>query len=327
MTHPYEALSPDRMLDAVEQAGYVPDGHVMALNSYENRVVQVGIERPVPGFLVAKFYRPDRWSDAQILEEHRFALQLAAAEIPVVAPLRNAEGETLLASDGFRFALYPRQGGRRPDLEDLDRLEWIGRFIGRLHQTGRAQAFEHRPTLTVDGYGGEAARFLIGSPLLPDGFRPRYRELTEQLLARARQVFAATAARGLRLHGDCHASNILWTDAGPHFVDLDDCRTGPAIQDLWMLLHGDRAEMTLQMSCLLDGYRVFSDFDPRELHLIEPLRTLRLMHYAAWLARRWTDPAFPLAFPWFGTQAYWSGHLADLEQQALAMEAEPLSLL
>ena len=326
MSHPYETLSPDRMLDAVEHAGYRPDGHVLALNSYENRVVQIGIDDEQTRFLVGKFYRPDRWGDAQILEEHAFALELAAAEIPVVAPLRGADRVTLFHFEGFRFALYPRQGGRRPDLEDLDRLEWIGRFIGRIHRSGTARAFEHRPTLTPAGYGGEAVRFLTRSALLPEEFRRHYRELTERLLARVDEVFAAAAARSLRLHGDCHAGNILWTDTGPHFVDLDDCRNGPAIQDLWMLLHGDRAEMTVQMSCLLEGYRVFMDFDARELHLIEPLRTLRLIHYAAWLARRWSDPAFPRAFPWFGTHAYWSGHLQDLEQQVLAIEAEPLSL-
>lgn len=327
MSHPYDTLSPDLMLDAVELAGFVPDGHILALNSYENRVMQIGIDAGERReFLVAKFYRPDRWSDEQVLEEHAFSLQLAAAEIPVVAPLRNAAGETLLRHQGFRFALFPRQGGRRPDLEDLDRLEWIGRFIGRIHQTGASRGFEHRPTLTPSGYGGEAARFLIDEGLLPDEFRRHYRELTAQLLARVDRAFAEIAPETIRLHGDCHAGNILWTDQGPHFVDLDDCRNGPAIQDLWMLLHGDRAEMSLQMSCLLDGYRTFMDFSARELRLIEPLRTLRLIHYAGWLARRWSDPAFPLAFPWFGSHAYWSGHLQDLEQQLHAMEAEPLQL-
>ncbi len=327
MSHPYENLSPDLMLDAVERAGFVPDGHIMALNSYENRVVQIGVEyEDRSDFLVAKFYRPDRWSDVQILEEHTFALQLAAAEIPVVAPLRLADEKTLLSHEGFRFALYPRQGGRRPDLEDLDRLEWIGRFIGRIHQTGAARPFAHRPTLTPAVYGGEAAGFLIDNELLPVEFRQHYRELTERLMIQVEQAFTELAPKAICLHGDCHASNILWTDQGPHFVDLDDCRNGPAIQDLWMLLHGDRAEMTLQMSCLLDGYRTFMDFRPRELGLIEPLRTMRLIHYAGWLARRWTDPAFPLAFPWFGNNTYWSGHLQDLEQQAMAMEAEPLHL-
>jgi len=324
--HPYAALSPDTVLDAVEQAGHRPDGHLLALNSYENRVYQVGVEDAAP--LVVKFYRPGRWSDEAIQEEHDFAAALAEAEIPVVAPLRGPEGESLLRHAGFRFALFPRRGGRTPDLDDPDHLEWLGRYLGRIHELGAARAFAHRPLLDVEGYAGTAARLLLDGGWLPPELAHRYRAVTDALLGRSRAVFdALSGVRWIRLHGDCHPGNILWTDAGPHFVDLDDCRMGPAIQDLWMLLSGEREERALQLAYLREGYETFHALDPREVALIEPLRALRMIHYAGWLARRWDDPAFPLAFPWFNSPQYWQDHVASLEVQLGALDELPLPLL
>lgn len=323
MTHPYEALTPEMMLDAVADQGVVPDGHLLALNSYENRVFQVGIEDAEP--IIAKFYRPQRWSDASILEEHRFALALAADDIPVVAPWQNTDGQTLFEYRGFRFALFPRRGGRAPEPGDLNQLEWIGRFIGRIHLAGQARPFSHRPAVDPQSLGWDARKRVLESPLLPPHESGAYADITRDLLTRVKDAFGEIPAAPLRLHGDCHHGNILWTDQGPHFVDLDDCRNGPAVQDLWMLLNGDRRERTIQVSAMLDGYRVFRDFDTRELALIEPLRTLRMIHYAAWVAHRWTDPAFPTAFPWAESPHYWSQHVQDLREQQDAMNEPPLA--
>lgn len=323
MTHAYQRLSHERVLDAVESLGQLPDGHVLALNSYENRVFQIGIEDH-PG-VVGKFYRPGRWTDAAIREEHEFSLALAGQDIPVVPPLQF-DGESLFEYQGFRFTLFPRRGGRSPDLEDLDKLEWIGRFIGRIHLLGQSDRFHHRLTLDSESYGWRAHEQVLASPLLPQEYQAGYQAISEQLITLVEQRFAATAPAILRLHGDCHPGNILWTDAGPHFVDMDDSCNGPAVQDLWMLLSGERAEMTMQLDALLEGYRTFHDFNPAELELIEPLRTLRLLHYTAWLVRRWDDPAFPLAFPWFAEPGYWQDHLNDLEQQLLRMREPPLQL-
>lgn len=324
MSHAYAELSPDTVLDAVDAEGYLTDGRLLALNSYENRVFQIGLEND--GFIVAKFYRPERWSDAAIAEEHAFSLALAADEIPVVAPLQNAAGQSLHAHKGFRFALFPRQGGRYPNLDDPDHLEWLGRFLGRIHQLGATTDFKHRPQTDPQTLGREAADWLLASPLLPSDYRDHYQDLTDRLITRCEQAFNTVNPRQTRLHGDCHPSNVLWTDSGPHFVDMDDCRMGPAVQDLWMLISGDRADMTWQMDALLEGYRTFRDFDLKELALIEPLRTLRLIHYGCWLARRWEDPAFPLAFPWFGTPAYWEEQLANFEQQLIMLDQPTISL-
>ncbi len=306
----------------MESQGFEVNGTLLPLNSYENRVLQVGLEERPP--LIAKFYRPGRWTDEAILEDHAFSLELAAQEIPVVPPLVDSRGRSLFEHRGFRFALYPRQGGRSPNLEDPDNLEWIGRFIGRIHAAGASRTFRHRETLDVDSLGWQSIHWLRGSPLLPAEIAASYLSLAEDLLESIDQVFDGLDFRPLRLHGDCHPGNILWTDQGPHFVDMDDCRNGPAIQDLWMLLYGDRQEMTGQLAELLEGYRQFQDFDTRELALIEPLRSLRLIHYNAWLARRWDDPAFPRAFPWFGTPAYWQEQLAILQQQKEMLRQPPL---
>ncbi|MFA7097452.1 MAG: serine/threonine protein kinase [Gammaproteobacteria bacterium] len=322
---PYQDLTPDLILDAVESFGVRVSGSILALNSYENRVYQVGLEEGAP--LVAKFYRPGRWSDAAILEEHAFALELAGHEIPVVAPLQDAQGRTLLEYRGYRFALFPRRGGRWPELDNPDNLLWLGRFIGRIHAVGAARPFRHRPALTVESFGTESLHYLMEHGFVPKTLERVYHDLVEDLLGRIRAAFdEAGDVRRIRVHGDCHPGNILWTDHGPHFVDLDDCRTAPAIQDLWMLLSGDRTQMTIQLSDLLEGYEEFHEFDRRELRLIEPLRTLRMIHYSAWLARRWHDPAFPLNFPWFNTEKYWEEQVVFLREQAARLEEPVLQL-
>ena len=326
--HPYSRLTPDVVLNAVDSAGLRCDGRLLALNSYENRVYQVGLEDA--GLVVAKFYRPARWSDAQILEEHAFAAQLDAAEIPVVAP-SVVDGVTLLHAEGFRLAIYPRRGGRAPELEDGDTLEWLGRFIGRIHAVGATARFAHRPRLDIASFGDEPRAFLLASDRIPQDILPAWKAATEQALEAVRHAFTrAGEVRDIRLHGDCHAGNVLWTPStgnaagGPHFVDLDDSRMGPAVQDLWMLVSGDREMMGRQLGRMLKGYEDFMEFDDRELHLVEALRTLRLLHYSAWLASRWDDPAFPINFPWFGTARYWQDRVLELREQIAAMQEGPL---
>ncbi len=320
--HPYEALTPDLILDAVETLGLRCDGRLLALNSFENRVYQVGIEDAAP--VVVKFYRPQRWTRAQIEEEHAFALELAEAEIPVVAPVSHT-GRTLHEHAGFRFALYPKQRGRAPDLETEDTLTWMGRFLGRIHAVGAVRPFEHRRALDVEVLGAQPSAFVLERGFIPAELVEAYRTLAAQLLERIGHRFDH-AFTLLRLHGDCHPGNVLWDDDGPHFVDLDDSCMGPAVQDLWMLLSGEREERNRQVGWILNGYFEFHDFDPRELQLIEPLRTLRMIHYAGWLARRWDDPAFPAAFPWFNTQRYWQDHILALREQAAALDEAPLAL-
>jgi Ser/Thr protein kinase RdoA (MazF antagonist) len=325
---PYARLTPDLMLDALESTGLRGDGRFLALNSYENRVFQVSLEDG--STVVAKFYRPARWSDAQILEEHAFALELADREIPVVAPieLAAAEGPTTLARfEGYRFAVYPRRGGRAPELDDPAVLERIGRFLGRIHAVGAISRFAHRPAIDLAGFGEEPRDWLLAHDFIPAGLLPAWREIVGQALEAVRVAFdeVGGCAR-IRLHGDCHAGNILWTDDGPHFVDFDDARSGPAIQDLWMLLSGDRAAMTGQLADLLAGYEDFAELDRAELRLIEPLRTLRLIHYSAWIARRWNDPAFPAAFPWFGSERYWQDRILELREQVAAMQEPALEV-
>ncbi len=321
--HPFDGLGPDRLLDAVESVGLIPDGRFLALNSYENRVYQIGIEDGAP--LVAKFYRPGRWGDAAILEEHAFSLELAGHEIPVVAPLELDE-RTLHEHGGFRFALFPRRGGRAPELDDPDTREWLGRFLGRIHTVGEAAPFAVRPRFAVAPARTDPD-WLLAVGWVPGYLDEAYRTLSEDLLFAADAAFGRAGKVGeLRLHGDCHPGNVLWTEDGPHFVDLDDCATGPAMQDLWMLLSGEREERALQLSDIIAGYEDFRDFDRRELHLIEALRTLRVMRYAAWLARRWGDPAFPRAFPWFGEDRYWEEHMLALREQAAALQEPPLAV-
>jgi Ser/Thr protein kinase RdoA (MazF antagonist) len=321
---PYSDLSPELVLDAIEAVAYRCDGRVLALNSYENRVYQIGIEDGDP--VVAKFYRPSRWTDAAIREEHAFAAELAAQEIPVVAPLLR-EGVSLHVHLGFRYAIFPRRGGRWPELGSVDDREWVGRFLGRIHAVGRAARFVERTRLSVEELGRKARDFVLNGDWMPDYLSTKYADLTDDLLeeVEARAVGWGGAALG-RILGDCHRGNILWTDQGPHFVDLDDCLTGPAIQDLWMLLAGAQQEMRTELHDLLKGYEQFLPFDAREIALIEPLRALRMIHYSAWLARRWHDPAFPQAFPWFAEPRYWEQHYRALEDQLAAVVGPPLEL-
>ena len=310
----YSGLTPDTLLDAVEDCGYETDGRLLALNSYENRVYQVGLDDGPP--VIVKIYRPGRWSNEAILEEHDFALELANEEIPVVAPL-SIDGSTLHDWQGYRLALYPRQGGHWPELNTREEREWMGRFIARMHAVGSTRPFEHRPVLDIDSFGHQSRSYLLEQGYIPAHIETAYQTLSHDLLQQISSIFeSAGNITQLRLHGDCHPGNILWTQQGPHFVDLDDCRSGPAIQDLWMLISGDRHEMQSLLIDIIEGYIQFQDFDERELQLIEPLRTLRIIHYAAWLARRWQDPAFPRAFPWFNTDRYWEEHILALREQA-----------
>ncbi|WP_313571580.1 serine/threonine protein kinase [Comamonas terrigena] len=327
--HPYAHLTPDCVLDALSSTGLWPDGRLQALGSYENRVYQACLDDGSK--VVAKFYRPGRWSAAQIAEEHDFSRQLVQAEVPVVAPL-ELQGSTVHQHAGFAFSVSPWRGGRTPELDDWDTLEWIGRFLARLHSVGAQQDFVHRPTLDAQQMGAAPLQWLLAHGDIPSHVRPRWQAACEAALAMARDALEQTPLRAIRLHGDCHPGNILWTpvddngQGGPHFVDLDDARMGPAVQDLWMLLSGDRRQRSQQLSTLVEGYEQLRDFDRRELRLIEPLRTLRLIHYSAWLAQRWQDPAFPRAFPWFGTEAYWLEQTSILLSQVLTMEEEPLAI-
>jgi Ser/Thr protein kinase RdoA (MazF antagonist) len=326
---PYAGLTPDVVLNALDSVGLMTTGSLLALNSYENRVFQVGVDQDdgTTGFVVAKFYRPARWSDAQILEEHEFTQELAAAEVTAVPPL-TLQDRTLHRFEGFRFAVFRRRGGRAPLLDDPDVLQWIGRFLGRLHAVGRTRPFAARPALDAASFGVEPRRYLLEHEWLPVELRGVYAGVSQQALDEVARAYdrAGDVAR-VRLHGDVHEGNVLWydglTEHGPHFVDFDDARSGPAVQDLWMLL-GGRTEQNQRLADLLAGYEDFSEFDRRELHLIEALRTLRLLHYAAWIARRWNDPAFPAAFPWFNTPRYWEERILELREQVAAMQEPPL---
>ena len=333
---PFADLTPEAVLDALDAVGLRGDGRLIQLNSYENRVFQVFLGSAE--VVVPKFYRPGRWSDEQILEEHAFSVELAAAEIPVVAPLtlelaaqpRHAvtlagDPPTLAHSLGQRFSVSPRRSGRPPELDDPATLEWIGRFIGRIHAVGATRRFEHRGHIDPQTHGAAPRDYLLDNDWVSADALPRWRSVVDAALDAVQRAFdSLPELRTLRLHGDCHPGNILWSDAGPHFVDLDDALTGPAVQDLWMLLSGDRASMTRQLGAVLSGYEDFMDFDWRELGLVEPLRTLRMIHHSAWIARRWNDPAFPVAFPWFDGAAYWQQQATQINEQIEAMAEPPL---
>ena len=325
-SHVYEALTPDVVLDALSDLGLAVDGRLTALSSYENRVYQVMLDDNTS--LVAKFYRPERWTEAQILEEHAFSEELMAHDVPLVGPMAF-HGQTLHHAHGFAFSVSPRRGGRMPELDDAEVLEWIGRFIARLHNVGAQTNFVTRPALNVDTFGAESRDWLIANQIIPLDQQTEWLSTCNQALEIAKQLFLEHPVQQLRLHGDCHPGNILWTptelpNGGPHFVDLDDARMGPAVQDLWMLLSGERSQRTQQLSMLLDGYEQMRDFSRQELALIEPLRTLRLIHYSAWLARRRDDPAFAQHFSWFGTSDYWAGQTHMLMEQCEAMQETPL---
>ena len=317
----FYSLGPEQVLQAIEGLGLHCDGHQLALNSYENRVYQIGLADREP--VVAKFYRPGRWSDESILEEHAFTLELASLDIPVVAPL-VINSNSLHHYGDHRFSLYPRRTGRPPDLENRRQLEQLGRFVGRIHALGAAHAFAHRPTLDVHHFGDESCLFLLDHGFIPPELEAAYESLAQHLLDMVEDAFERADAAHIRLHGDAHAGNILWRDDAPVIVDFDDARMGPAVQDLWMFLSGERGEMEASLDILLTAYTQFHDFDASELMLIEPLRTLRMMHHAAWLARRWQDPAFKRAFPWFNTQRYWQEHILSLREQGGLLQEPPL---
>jgi Ser/Thr protein kinase RdoA (MazF antagonist) len=320
---PYEHLTPDLVLSALESRGYRPDGRLLALASYENRVYQIGTEQ---GVVVAKFYRPRRWSDDAILEEHGFSLSLARAELPVVPPIVLG-GETLHRFEGYRFAVFEARGGRWPELATASERVWLGRFLARMHSLGTVDLFEHRATLSTDRLGRAAVEEVLDGDWVPRHLMVSYESTVSDLLSAIERVFADVGPyRTLRIHGDCHRGNVLWTEDGPHFVDLDDCMNGPAVQDLWLFMAGNREEMTMQLADLLEGYQQFLDFDYRELRLIEALRALRMIHYTAWLARRWSDPAFPRAFPWFAENKYWEDHVLALREQRAALEEPALAV-
>ena len=319
--HPYDALSPEAIMEAVESLGYLCDARLLALNSYENRVYQVGIEEQSP--LVVKFYRPGRWSREQVEEEHRFARELAEQEISVVAPLQDDTGESVHRHGDFLFAAFPRRGGHPPELDNPDNLLVLGRTLGRIHAVGKASSFQHRLALTPQRFAIESYEYL-SEHHVPADLRTAYVTLAEDLIARITETYREVTT--IRVHGDCHVGNILWRDETAHFVDLDDCQSAPAVQDLWMFLSGDRANQVAQLDELLEGYSEFCDFHPVELRLIEALRTMRIMHYAAWLGRRWTDPAFPRSFPWFGDGRFWADHILELREQMAAFDEPPLAL-
>lgn len=327
-SHPFASLEPTLVFDSVESLGPQTDARIFALNSYENRVYQIGLEQPYEGGskLIGKYYRPERWSDEQILEEHRFTQQLAEMEIPVVAPL-VFDGRSLHHYQGYRFALYPQRGGRNAELDNAEHLEWIGRFLGRIHLNGGSEPYQYRPELNIESFVEDSVRFLLDQGFIPDYLDEAYRSLMDDILPLLRQHFDESRFNSIRLHGDCHSGNILWTDNGPHFVDFDDSRMGPAIQDLWMLLSGSSQEQQQQLNHVLDGYFEFAELEPSELNLVEPLRCMRQVHYAAWLARRWQDPAFPMSFPWFNTAHYWEQHILELREAfALLQESTRLHL-
>lgn len=324
VVHPFDALTPDMVLTATESTGLICDGRMLALNSYENRVYQVGVEDATP--VIVKFYRPQRWSRDQILEEHAFVASLQNDDLSVVAPEIDESGRTLHDYSDFMFAIYPRRGGRGPELDHAT-LQKIGRSLGKLHSLGASGKFKYRQSLTVEGFGKASRDYLLQNNFIPGELRAAYESLSLDLLGKVEKIFAGNKRyRDIRLHGDCHPGNILWRDDTAHFVDFDDCMTGPAVQDLWMLLSGPRDQQLGQLAEIIDGYDTFCEFNPAELSLIEALRTLRLMHYSAWLARRWDDPAFPRSFPWFNTVRYWSSHVLELREQLSALDEPPLIL-
>ena len=321
----FKSLSPDTIIDGLESAGFTVDSGLLALNSYENRVYQFHDENL--NKYVTKFYRPQRWQLAQIQEEHDFSFELDEHELPIVAPLK-INGTSLFEHQGYHFAVFPCRGGRIFEVDNLDQLEWMGRFVGRIHAVSAQKPFVHRPSFTVDEMLYQASDTIEKSNFVSRVLhKPFFTILAQVIDVAAKQYQAVNKVTQIRLHGDCHAGNILWRDEGPHFVDLDDCRTGPAIQDLWMMLSGDRQQQLLQIDTLLMGYNEFFSFEPTQLVLIESLRTMRVVNYMAWLCMRWQDPAFPQNFPWFNTEKYWEEQILMLKEQMYALQQPPLSLL
>lgn len=331
MSHPYDHLTPDCVLNAVDSVlmhkKQICSGHQLALNSYENRVYQIGVDDQPD--VIAKFYRPNRWSRECILEEHQFALECAEDDLPVVAPL-NINGTTLFHFEGFDFALFPKQGGYSGQIENLDDFEQMGRLLGRLHQTANCLDIQHRPSMTPQGFAHDSVNYLLENQFVDESLLPAYESLSKDVLNIVDQRWNEFNPQLKLVHGDLHAGNLLWTQAQtetlPHMVDLDDCCLAPRIQDIWMLMHGERDQMQSQLMAIAEGYELFMPFPAHELPLIETLRTMRLIHYSAWLARRWEDPAFKMAFPWFGTGKYWSEQILILREQFANMQEVPLQL-
>ena len=318
---PYFGLGPDLILNALDHVGWKTTGKLMPLNSFENRVYQIGVYDEDREFdVVAKFYRPGRWSQNQLLEEHKFTFDLSEFELPVIAPIKINQ-ESLFKVGKFQFAVFEKKGGRAPNLEDDSVLSWIGRLIGRIHAVSATQSFRYRPSMSTGQFGREPVEFIINNGVMPAELREAYEGLVDlALMAIDGALKRAEDSSFIRLLGDCHPGNILWMEDGPSFVDLDDAVMGPAIQDLWMLLSGDRESMAMQLRKVLIGYEQFMTFDYQQVALIEPLRTLRIINYAGWLAQRWNDPAFQLAFPWFGSQRYWEEHLGHIREQIGLMQ-------
>lgn len=324
LEHPFAILTPDYVLQAVEAQGFETDGRMLALNSYENRVYQVGLEEAEP--VIVKFYRPDRWSADQVQEEHDFTFELAEHELPVVTPWLNYDNKSLLHDENFMLTVFPRRGGRAPELDNPENLYILGQCMGQMHRIGQSKDFNCRPSLTIESYGEDSMNY-VAKHMIPDYLQEAYVSLCEDILSIIRARFeACDSVNWIRTHCDCHIGNILWRDDAPHFVDFDDARMAPAIQDLWMLVSGDRFQQTAQMTELVEGYEVFQPFNTVELQLIEPLRTLRMMHYCAWLSRRWNDPAFPLHFSWFNTERYWGEHILELREQFALLQEPALQL-
>jgi Ser/Thr protein kinase RdoA (MazF antagonist) len=320
---PFAGLTPDAVLSAAEAAGLAPDGRLFALNSYENRVYRLGRDDAEP--VILKFYRAERWSDQQIIEEHEFAAELAARDIPVAAPI-VLEGRTLHRFDIYRFAAFPCCPGGAPDLDQPGALELLGRTLARIHAVGSLRRFEYRQTLNPVVLGPRACATVLRSPLFPDHMRPRFEQISAELLDAVCVSFEQVQPLGLiRLHGDCHLGNILWQARGPQFVDLDDCVNGPRIQDLWMFLSGSGAEQRAQWALIMEGYAQFHTIEYHELRLVEALRAYRMLNHAAWLLDRWHDPAFPRAFPWAGEARYWEQYVNDLQDQLQLLEQPPVT--
>ncbi|MEZ5497381.1 MAG: serine/threonine protein kinase [Gammaproteobacteria bacterium] len=314
--HPFEKLVPELIMDAVEEHGFECDGCVFALNSYENRVYQIGVEDSQES-IIAKFYRPNRWSLEQIQEEHDFCFELAEHEIPAIMPIKNTNGESLHCYEGFYFALFAKIGGYTPELDHKDNLQIMARMLARLHNIGEKKLFKHRPKLDIQTFGRYSVEF-ISNEFIPFEHKSSYDSVTKQLL----EVMESRLqnAHNIRVHGDLHIGNILMRDDIPFLVDFDDTRLAPAIQDIWMLLSGESHEQQNQLHKIISAYSEFRDFPHHEIKMIESLRTLRMLHHCAWLARRWDDPAFETAFPWFDENSYWLQHIQDLRNQLDALQ-------
>lgn len=320
------SLGPNQILSVLEASGLEPDGHITALNSYENRVYRIGLYDTEP--VVVKFYRPKRWSDAAILEEHQFTLQLHQQELPVIAPVEFEPGQTLHHYEQYRFAMYPCVGGRPPELDNSEHLTMIGRFLAQIHLLGELKSFEHRPVIDLDAFVKQPAQYLLEHNYLPIELQHTYETIIDDLIGRLQRcIDSAGNVQQLRLHGDAHPGNILWYDDKPLILDFDDARSGPAVQDIWMFLSGDRPYMSARLHDLMIGYSEFRHFDPAEFALIETLRTFRQVYFSAWLAKRWNDPAFPQAFPYFNGQRYWEEHILSLREQSALLEEPPLEWL